>query len=112
MSFGVYVHFPYCRSKCPYCDFASIVEEPPHARYAQAVALELELRAAATPGRTALSLYVPVRVNAPGRGVGTARTEVREGLRSEVTVTIVDAPQAPEVPVRPQRPPIRPGGNR
>ena len=23
MSFGIYIHFPYCRSKCPYCDFAS-----------------------------------------------------------------------------------------
>lgn len=21
--FGIYVHWPYCRSKCPYCDFAS-----------------------------------------------------------------------------------------
>lgn len=41
---GVYVHFPYCLKKCPYCDFASYTtprEEVPHARYADAVLLEL-----------------------------------------------------------------------
>jgi len=25
--FGLYVHWPYCRSKCPYCDFNSHVTE-------------------------------------------------------------------------------------
>ena len=23
--FGLYIHWPYCTSKCPYCDFASTV---------------------------------------------------------------------------------------
>ncbi len=45
-AFGVYVHFPYCLSKCPYCDFASVVAETvPHRRYAAAIARELERRA-------------------------------------------------------------------
>lgn len=26
MSFGVYIHWPFCRSKCPYCDFFSKVK--------------------------------------------------------------------------------------
>lgn len=44
--FGVYVHFPYCLSKCPYCDFASVVAaEVPHARYRDAIAAELARRA-------------------------------------------------------------------
>ncbi len=44
--FGVYVHFPFCLSKCPYCDFASVVaKEAPQERYTQAVLRELELRA-------------------------------------------------------------------
>jgi oxygen-independent coproporphyrinogen-3 oxidase len=44
--FGVYVHFPYCLSKCPYCDFASFVSaRVPHEDYARAVELELSLRA-------------------------------------------------------------------
>ena len=24
MSFGIYIHIPYCTKKCPYCDFYSI----------------------------------------------------------------------------------------
>lgn len=44
--FGVYIHFPYCLSKCPYCDFASVVAETiPHERYQRAIARELALRA-------------------------------------------------------------------
>src|SRR3954463_9298428 len=48
--FGVYLHFPYCLSKCPYCDFASIVaKEIPEERYAKALARELELRLSLNP---------------------------------------------------------------
>lgn len=44
--FGVYVHFPYCLSKCPYCDFASIAAKTmPEARYTDAIERELDLRA-------------------------------------------------------------------
>ncbi len=60
--FGVYVHFPYCLSKCPYCDFASTsAKQIPEDRYARAVARELQLRAGATPalrGRRAESVYL------------------------------------------------------
>lgn len=44
---GVYVHFPFCLKKCPYCDFVSFARDPPqieHARYASAVIAELERR--------------------------------------------------------------------
>jgi len=57
--FGVYVHFPYCLSKCPYCDFASVAAAPvPHARYADAVLAELRLRALEFPSRPATSVYL------------------------------------------------------
>jgi len=59
--FGIYVHFPYCLSKCPYCDFASTAaREVPEERYARAVLRELEMRLSARPelaGRRAQSLY-------------------------------------------------------
>lgn len=33
--FGIYIHWPYCRSKCPYCDFFSRVD--PHANQEEIV---------------------------------------------------------------------------
>lgn len=45
---SVYVHFPYCLAKCPYCDFTSYAkrrEEIDHEGYADAVVAELDLRA-------------------------------------------------------------------
>jgi putative oxygen-independent coproporphyrinogen III oxidase len=57
--FGVYVHFPYCASHCPYCDFAVEVErEIPQARYTRAVLDELALRGPAFAGRECRSLYL------------------------------------------------------
>lgn len=44
MSTSVYVHFPWCLQKCPYCDFASASikrTEVPHRDYADAVLREL-----------------------------------------------------------------------
>ncbi len=42
---GLYVHFPYCLRRCPYCDFTiAIARSIPGARYADAVLAELRLR--------------------------------------------------------------------
>ena len=46
---GVYVHFPYCLQKCPYCDFTSYATarpDVPHDAYADAVVAELDRRLA------------------------------------------------------------------
>jgi len=44
---GLYVHFPYCLRRCPYCDFTiAIARSVPGARYADAVLAELHLRVA------------------------------------------------------------------
>lgn len=48
VQWGVYVHFPWCLSKCPYCDFLSIAADPadiPGQAYARAVVREIEARA-------------------------------------------------------------------
>lgn len=56
--FGVYIHFPYCRKRCPYCDFATHARERiPHEEYAAAVLRELQVRAPLFPGRRAASIY-------------------------------------------------------
>ena len=42
-SFSLYIHIPYCVSKCPYCDFNShVVAEIPEQQYADTLIRELE----------------------------------------------------------------------
>jgi oxygen-independent coproporphyrinogen-3 oxidase len=50
--FGLYVHIPYCRTKCPYCDFNSHAAASwPERRYADALAAELARHAGVEPWR-------------------------------------------------------------
>jgi len=50
MGFSLYVHIPYCQSKCPYCDFNSHAAASwPEAEYTRALIAELEYRAAMPP---------------------------------------------------------------
>jgi putative oxygen-independent coproporphyrinogen III oxidase len=56
---GVYVHFPYCAHRCPYCDFAVTTRPvPADGRYARAVLAELALRAAPFDALACASLYL------------------------------------------------------
>ncbi len=56
---GVYVHFPWCTHRCPYCDFAVSTARPPAGgRYARAILAELALRAPAFEGLSPVSLYL------------------------------------------------------
>jgi putative oxygen-independent coproporphyrinogen III oxidase len=57
--FGVYVHWPFCLSKCPYCDFNSHVRHAAidEARFARAFASEIAHAAAQVPGRTVSSIF-------------------------------------------------------
>ena len=57
--FGIYVHWPFCLSKCPYCDFNSHVRQAPvdEARFLAAFRQELAHRAALTPGRIVQSVF-------------------------------------------------------
>jgi len=57
--FGVYVHWPFCLSKCPYCDFNSHVRTKPvdERVFVEAIRAELAHRASLTPGRTVSSIF-------------------------------------------------------
>jgi putative oxygen-independent coproporphyrinogen III oxidase len=56
--FAIYVHWPFCRSKCPYCDFNSHVRERiDEAGWRDALLSELRHYAALTPGRTVSSVF-------------------------------------------------------
>ena len=60
MRASVYVHFPHCLEKCPYCDFVSYKTaraDIDHAGYADAVLAELSARATSFEGRTIASVF-------------------------------------------------------
>lgn len=55
---AVYVHFPWCERKCPYCDFATRPHaDPPSDAYADAVLREIDARRAGFEGRTLGSVF-------------------------------------------------------
>ncbi|MGH6770700.1 MAG: radical SAM family heme chaperone HemW [Xanthobacteraceae bacterium] len=58
-AFGVYVHWPFCLSKCPYCDFNSHVRhaEVDEERFVRAFLTELAATAARVPGRTVSTVF-------------------------------------------------------
>jgi putative oxygen-independent coproporphyrinogen III oxidase len=57
--FGVYVHWPFCRAKCPYCDFNSHVRHGgvDQARFLAAYLQELAHFASLAPGRRVSSIF-------------------------------------------------------
>jgi coproporphyrinogen III oxidase-like Fe-S oxidoreductase len=59
VGFGVYVHWPFCASKCPYCDFNSHVRHQPvdQERFLAAFRQEIAHTAARIPGRTVTSIF-------------------------------------------------------
>jgi oxygen-independent coproporphyrinogen-3 oxidase len=58
--FGIYVHWPFCAAKCPYCDFNSHVRHAPpdEPRFVEAFKRELSYFANLTPGRTVTSIFL------------------------------------------------------
>src|SRR6266699_4005952 len=59
-AFGVYVHWPFCLSNCPYCDFNSHVRHAPidEERFCRAFAREIETTAARAPNREVSSIFL------------------------------------------------------
>jgi oxygen-independent coproporphyrinogen-3 oxidase len=55
---AVYIHWPFCRSKCPYCDFNSHVRDSVEpARWTRALLGDLEHQAELTAGRQVGSVF-------------------------------------------------------
>ena len=57
--FGVYIHWPFCKAKCPYCDFNSHVrhEAVDHMRFAWALVRELAHMKAIAPDKIVTSIF-------------------------------------------------------
>ncbi|MGB3386637.1 MAG: radical SAM family heme chaperone HemW [Pseudaminobacter sp.] len=58
--FGVYIHWPFCAAKCPYCDFNSHVRHQPvdQERFARAFETELATMRARTGPRRVTSIFL------------------------------------------------------
>jgi oxygen-independent coproporphyrinogen-3 oxidase len=78
-AFGVYVHWPFCLSKCPYCDFNSHVRHAAidEERFARAFTREIAATAARTGTRDVTSIFL---------GGGTPSL-----MRPETVGTVLDA---------------------
>ncbi|MGO8968064.1 MAG: radical SAM family heme chaperone HemW [Myxococcaceae bacterium] len=98
---GLYVHFPFCLAKCPYCDFAvAVAKRIPQARYTQALVAELALRLVARPawaeapldsvylGGGTPSLWAPSQL-----ALLLDAVRGRLGLRPEAEVTLEANPE-------------------
>jgi oxygen-independent coproporphyrinogen-3 oxidase len=57
---ALYVHFPWCVRKCPYCDFNSYTlrEQLPEQRYVEALIADMHAQAPSVPGRPLTSVFM------------------------------------------------------
>lgn len=85
---SVYVHFPWCLAKCPYCDFVSYAtarDAIDHRGYADAVLRELDARAASFAGRAIASVFFGG--GTPSLWEPAELGRVLAGLRSRLAIT-------------------------
>ena len=104
--FGVYVHWPFCESKCPYCDFNSHVRERiDEPRWQQALLAEIDHFAALAParsagGRLATSLFfgggTPSLMPAGTVAAVIDRVAERFGLAADAEITLEANPGSAE----------------
>src|SRR5438067_11069938 len=58
MPLAVYIHWPFCQSKCPYCDFNSHVRDRiDEERWTRALLADLERQAELAPGHEIVSIF-------------------------------------------------------
>jgi putative oxygen-independent coproporphyrinogen III oxidase len=91
--FGLYVHWPFCQSKCPYCDFNSHVrEEINEARWRNALLRELDHFAGRTGSRGLTSIFfgggTPSLMAPETVAAVIDRAALRFGLAEDIEITL------------------------
>jgi len=54
---GIYIHVPFCRSFCKYCDFYSTTDEGPKTDFVETIIRETEMRSGYLEGETVETIY-------------------------------------------------------
>ena len=99
---GLYVHWPFCRSLCPYCDFnAHLAGDVDDERWCRALLAELDHFAALTPDRPLGSVFfgggTPSLMAPQTVAAILARADDHWSLDDTVEVTLEANPNATEV---------------
>ncbi|HYM03654.1 MAG TPA: radical SAM family heme chaperone HemW [Stellaceae bacterium] len=99
--FAVYIHWPFCKSKCPYCDFNSHVRESvDQTRWRAALLAELDHVAAETAGRRVSSVFfgggTPSLMEPRTVAALLERIAARWGMSGDVEITLEANPTSVE----------------
>ncbi len=99
---ALYVHWPFCVSKCPYCDFNSHVRERvDQAVWREALLADLRHEAALLPGRTVGSIFfgggTPSLMPPATVAAVIAASNDAWGLADDVEITLEANPNSVEV---------------
>lgn len=99
--FGVYIHWPFCLSKCPYCDFNSHVRDRiDQARWRAAFLTEIDHTAEGAPRRPVTSIFFGGGTPSlmPPETVGAIIERIAElwGLADDVEITAEANPTSVE----------------
>ncbi|GAB1361242.1 radical SAM family heme chaperone HemW [Rhodobacter sp.] len=99
--FGVYVHWPFCKAKCPYCDFNSHVRQSvDQSAWAEAYLSEIDRTAAETGPRAVQSVFfgggTPSLMNPALVGAILDRIASRWSMSNDVEITLEANPTSVE----------------
>jgi putative oxygen-independent coproporphyrinogen III oxidase len=98
---GVYIHWPFCKSKCPYCDFNSHVREGvEQERWRKALLTELEYAAREAPSRQVETMFfgggTPSLMEPKTVGALITRTKELWDTSADVEITLEANPTSVE----------------
>lgn len=101
MSFAVYVHWPFCKSKCPYCDFNSHVRDKIDGdAWKNALLREIDHYAELTPGKRVTSVFfgggTPSLMDPSLAGSVLERIATRWAIADEPEITLEANPNSSE----------------